>query len=81
MASFANIPNELKDAIVAQISFDEKLNLSKTCRSIRAAVYPALLHTISMTYLLTTFRIDMLLRTLLEDVSLAPYIKSLTLCT
>ncbi|KAF2680448.1 hypothetical protein K458DRAFT_392786 [Lentithecium fluviatile CBS 122367] len=51
MAPLQELPNELNDAIVADLDARDLASLSRTCRHLRSVSLPALLHTISMTWI------------------------------
>jgi hypothetical protein len=83
MASFAEIPNNLKDAIVAEARDRDIDSLSKTCKSIRGVALLALIRTITITWN-TDFSaprnppLALVLRTVLKDASLAALVKTVS---
>jgi hypothetical protein len=50
MASITDLPVELKEAIFAEVSSQDLVNLSKTCKSIRAVALPAIFRKIHFTW-------------------------------
>jgi hypothetical protein len=93
MASLDSIPNELKDHIINDLSFADKLALIKTSRSLHAAALPALYRDISVhSYYrnpnsLNSLSIPkrfnttiILCRTLVERPDLAKHVRTLEAC-
>jgi hypothetical protein len=93
MASLDSIPNELKDHVINDLSFADKLALIKTSRSLHAAAIPALyrdisvhsyykdpnsLNSLSITKRFNTTRI--LCRTLVERPDLAKHVQTFEAC-
>ncbi|KAF5500088.1 hypothetical protein CGCS363_v006599 [Colletotrichum siamense] len=85
MASLANLPNELLDAILLEIPTADLISLSQTCRNLRSVSLPLAYRDIAITSNGSTNdrlpRITLLLRTVLESPHLTRYIKSVRLFT
>ncbi|KAF1952781.1 hypothetical protein CC80DRAFT_552043 [Byssothecium circinans] len=80
MASLASLPVELSAAIIQDLAFIDRRNLSVTCRALRAVAFPLLLHTIAFASDQNTFgddfvRIGRLLRALLVYPAMAKHIR------
>lgn len=80
MANLASLPNELKSAIISQVPFQDKLNLTQICKSIRLVAYPLLFHEITLNVddvplEHSCLRLSQLLYALLQDPSLAQNVK------
>ena len=79
-----NLATELTDAIIDYLSYKDVINLSLTCRSLRAAAIPMLFHTVSTIWdghVSRRCKPVQLLSALLLNPALASYIKCIELRT
>lgn len=82
MASFEELPVEIKEAIVCETPFRDLNSLSKTCKSIRAVALPAMFRDIDFTWDANSIDgppITPLLRSIFNNIHFQRSIQSLTL--
>ena len=82
MASFEELPVEIKESIVLETTFHDLISLSKTCKSIRAVALPAMFRNIDFTWDANSKDgppITALLRSIYNNIHFQRSIQTLTL--